>query len=131
MTLLVLGLTTSRWLGAGFAAALTLLNYAIVLGSGDRQLDIYSPALAVASWLLLELFDIAVMLHRQGQVDTEVLDAQWRRLVSTSAAAGIASTAVLIAGVLFQAHPGLLPVAAAAAAVAVVTAVALTRRAVN
>lgn len=131
MTFLVSGLATSRWLGAGLAAALALVNYAVALGSGHRPPDIYVPALAVASWLLLELFDLAVMARRQGQIDNEVLDAQWRRLVATSGAAGIASTAVLIAGVLFQAHPALLPVAAVAAAVAIAAAAALTRRAVS
>ncbi len=128
---LALGLITSRWLGAGIAAGVALLNYALALLSGPRQPDIYAPALAVASWLLLELFDLAVMARRQRHIAQEVLDGQWRRLITTSGAAGVASVAVLLAGVLSQGHPALLPAAALAAAAAVVTGVALTRRAVR
>ena len=131
MAFLILGLITSRWLGAGLAAALALVNYAVALGSGHRPPDLYAPALAVASWLLLELFDLAVMARKQRQIDNQVFDAQWRRLVTTSAVAGISSVAVLLAGTLFQAHLALLPVAAVAAAVAVTAAAALTRRAVS
>ena len=99
---------------------------------GARQPDIYAPALAVAGWLVLELFDLAVMARRQqGRIDNEVLDAQWRRLITTSGAAGLASVAVLLAGVFFQASSALLPAAAIAAVAAVVTGVVLTRWAVN
>jgi len=132
IALLTLGLITLRWLGAGIAAAVALSNYAVALLSGARQPDIYAPALAVAGWLLLELFDLAVMVRRQqGQIDNEVLDAHWRRLITTSGAAGLASVAVLLAGVVFQASSALLPAAAVAAAAAVVTGVVLTRQAVN
>jgi len=132
MAALTLGLITSRWLGAGIAAGLALFNYALALLFGARQPDIYAPALAVAGWLVLELFDLAVMARRQqGRIDNEVLDAQWRRLITTSGAAGLASVAVLLAGVFFQASSALLPAAAIAAVAAVVTGVVLTRWAVN
>ncbi len=128
---LTLGLITSRWLGAGLAAGIALSNYALALGSGSARPDIHAPVLAVASWLLLELFDLAVMARRQGQIDAEVYDAHRRRLITTSGSAGLASVVVLVAGALFQAHPALLPASAIAAAAAVATAVALARRAMS
>ncbi len=134
MAALALGLITLRWLGAGIAAGVALVNYALALLNGARQPDVYAPALAVASWLLLELFDLSVMARRgrgRGQINSEVFDAQWRRLISTSGAAGLASVAVLLAGVLFHASSALLPAAALAAAAVLVTGVALTRRAMN
>ncbi|MDQ3783283.1 MAG: hypothetical protein M3360_00025 [Actinomycetota bacterium] len=134
MAALALGLITLRWLGAGIAAGVALVNYALALLNGARQPDVYAPALAVASWLLLELFDLSVMVRRgrgRGRIENEVIDAHRRRLISTSGAAGLASVAVLLAGVLFHASSALLPAAALAAAAVLVTGVALTRRAMN
>lgn len=131
MAALTLGLITSRWLPAGIASGAGVANYALALTSGASHLDIYAPALAVAGWLLLELFDLAVMAHRQGQIDEEVFDAHRRRLITTSGAAGLAAVAVLFTGALFQPHPALLPAAAIAAVAVIVAAVTLTRRAVN
>lgn len=128
LAFLLLGLITSRWLGAGLAAGMTTFNYALALSLGGAQPDTYAPALAVASWLLLELFDLAVMARAQGQIDAAVYDAHRRRLIGTSGAAGLASVGVLLAGIVFQVHPALLPVAAAAGAAVVMSAVALTRR---
>lgn len=128
LAFLLLGLITSRWLGAGLAAGLTVLNYALALSLGGAQPDTYAPALAVASWLLLELFDLVVMSRAQSPIDTAVFDAHRRRLIGTSGAAGLASVGVLLAGIVFQVHPALLPAAATAGAAVVMSAVALTRR---
>lgn len=128
---LTLGLITSRWLGAGLANVLSMSNYALTLSSGASQPVLYAPALAVATWLFLELFDLAQMSRRQARIETDVFDAHRRRLITTFGVAGVASVAVLLAGVVFQAHPALLPAAAIAGATTVAGTAAMTRRAVS
>lgn len=128
LALLLLGLLTSRWLGAGLAAGLATFNYALALSLGGAQPDTYAPALAVASWLLLELFDLAVMSRTQAGIDAAVYDTHRRRLIRTSGAAGLAGVGVLLAGIVWQVHPALLPAAATAGAAVVMSAVSLTRR---
>jgi hypothetical protein len=125
LPMLIVALVAPRTVAGVLTAALLAVEYAAALIAAPLGVDYAAPAVAVAWFLLLELFDHVALTAGEGQIEPRV---RWRRMVELLGFVVVGGAGALFAFVLSVIVRGSGPVGAAVATVFGLLALALPLR---
>ncbi|MGH2816874.1 MAG: hypothetical protein ACRDJS_00260 [Actinomycetota bacterium] len=125
LPMLIVALVAPRTVAGVLTAALLAVEYAAALLAAPLEVDYAAPAVAVAWFLLLELFDQVALTAGEGLIELRV---RWRRMVELLLFVVVGGAGALFAFVLSLIVRGSGPVGAAVATVFGLLALALPLR---
>jgi hypothetical protein len=125
LPMLIVALVAPRTVAGVFTAALLAVEYAAALLASSLEVDYAAPAVSVAWFLLLELFDQLALTAREGELEPRV---RWGRMVELVLFVVIGGAGALFVFVLSLIVRGSEPVGAAIATVFGLLALALPLR---
>jgi hypothetical protein len=122
---LIVALVAPRTSAGVLTAALLAVEYAAALLASELEVDYAAPAVAVAWFLLLELFDQVALVEEEADLEPRV---RWRRMIEMLLFVVVGGGGALFAFVLSLIARGSGPVGAAVATVFGLVALALPVR---
>jgi hypothetical protein len=125
LPMLIVALVAPRTVAGVLTAALLAVEYSAALLAAPLEVDYAAPAVAVAWFLLLELFDQVALTAGEGQIEPRV---RWRRMVELLLFVVVGGAGALFAFVLSLIVRGSGSVGAAVATVFGLLALALPLR---
>jgi hypothetical protein len=125
LPMLIVALVAPRTVAGVLTAALLAVEYAAALLASPLEVDYAAPAVAVAWFLLLELFDQLALVAGEGEIEPRV---RWGRMVELVLFVVIGGAGALFVFVLSLIVRGSGPVGAAIATIFGLLALALPLR---